>query len=74
MRHLFKFLPNCVKPLIVVGSIIIFDDWYCFPVGEAKGERLALEEFLLENNSFRTEEWKSYSTFGKSFFITSIEE
>jgi len=61
-----------IKPLIVKGSVLIFDDWYCFPVGEAKGERLALEEFLLENKAFTVEEWKSYSTFGKSFFITSI--
>jgi len=62
-----------IKPLIVKGSILIFDDWYCFPAGEAKGERLALEEFLLENDEFSVEEWKSYSTFGKSFFITSIK-
>ena len=60
-----------IKPLIVPGSILMFDDWYCFPVGEAKGERLALEEFLSDNEAFTVEEWKNYSTFGKSFFITN---
>ena len=60
-----------IKPLIVTGSILMFDDWYCFPAGKAKGERLALEEFLLNNEAFTIEEWKNYSTFGKSFFITS---
>ena len=60
-----------IKPLIVTGSILMFDDWYCFPVGEPKGERLALEEFLLDNDAFSVEEWKNYSTFGKSFFVTS---
>lgn len=67
-----KQVLEFVKPLILVGTILIFDDWFCFPAGESKGERLALEEFLLENDNFRVEEWKNYSTFGKSFFVTSI--
>lgn len=61
-----------IRPLLVKGSILIFDDWYCFPAGESKGEKLAMEEFLFKNEGFSLEEWKNYSTFGKSFFITSI--
>lgn len=60
-----------IKPLVVVGSILVFDDWYCFPPGESQGEKLALEEFLAANTGFKVEEWKNYSTFGKSFFVTS---
>lgn len=65
-------LLEFIKPLLVVGSILIFDDWYCFPPGTNKGEVRALKEFCLENPSFSVEEWKTYSTFGKSFFVTSL--
>lgn len=61
-----------IKPLLVVGSIIVFDDWYCFPPGKPLGERLAFEEFKKNNEGFDFEPWKSYSTFGKSFFVTKV--
>ena len=63
---------NFIKPLLVEGSVLIFDDYYCFPAGSNKGECKALNEFLENNKGFQVEEWKSYSSFGKSFFITSI--
>ncbi len=61
-----------IKPLMVVGTVIIFDDWYCFSPGENKGESRAFKEFCDSNPSFQIEEWKNYSTFGKSFFVTSL--
>ena len=61
-----------IKPLIVVGTVIVFDDWYCFPPGSNKGEMRAVKEFSAANPSFQLEEWKAYSTFGKSFFVTSL--
>ncbi len=67
-----KELLAFIKPLIVVGTVLIFDDWYCFAPGVNKGEMRALKEFLEEHPSFRVEEWKSYSTFGKSFFVTAL--
>ena len=62
-----------VKPLLCEGSVILFDDWYCFPVGMCKGEAKAFNEFLEENRNINVEEWKNYSTFGKSFFVTRID-
>jgi len=61
-----------IKPLLVVGTVLIFDDWYCFPPGSNKGETRAVKEFSAANPSFQLEEWKAYSTFGKSFFVTSL--
>ena len=61
-----------IKPLLVVGTVLIFDDWYCFPPGANKGEMKAVKEFSSANPSFQLEEWKAYSTFGKSFFVTSL--
>jgi len=60
---------NFLKPLMVEGTVILFDDWYCFPPGSNKGEKRALYEFLDNNPSFELEAWKAYSTFGKSFFV-----
>ncbi len=62
-----------IKPLLIPGSVLIFDDWYCFPAGSNLGESRALHEFLDENPSFKVIEWKSYSSFGKSFFVTEVE-
>ena len=61
-----------IKPLLVVGTVLIFDDWYCFPPGANKGEMRAVKEFTETNPDFKLEEWKAYSTFGKSFFVSSL--
>jgi O-methyltransferase len=61
-----------IKPLLVVGTVLIFDDWYCFPPGANKGEMRAVKEFTEANPDFKLEEWKAYSTFGKSFFVSSL--
>jgi len=61
-----------IKPLMVVGTVLIFDDWYCFAPGANKGEVRAVKEFCEANPPFRLEEWKAYSTFGKSFFVSVI--
>jgi hypothetical protein len=61
-----------IKPLMVVGTVLLFDDWYTFPPGANKGERRALQEFCAAYPEFAVEEWKNYSTFGKSFFVTSL--
>jgi hypothetical protein len=61
-----------IKPLLVQGTLLMFDDWYCFPGGISKGERLALEEFLADNVGIKVEPWKAYSTFGQSFFVSKL--
>ena len=61
-----------LKSLLVKGSVLVFDDWYAFPGGSFMGERKALNEFLEENPGFAIEPWKSYSTFGQSFFVSRI--
>ena len=57
---------------MVVGTVLTFDDWYAFPPGANKGEMRAVKEFCEANPSFAIQEWKSYSTFGKSFFVTAL--
>jgi O-methyltransferase len=59
-----------LKPLLVQGTLLVFDDWYAFPGGSLMGERRALTEFLADNPGFEVEPWKAYSTFGQSFFVS----
>jgi hypothetical protein len=61
-----------IKPLMVVGTVLIFDDWYCFAPGANKGEVRAVKEFCEVNPAFAIEKWKTYSTFGQSFFVTAL--
>ena len=63
---------NFLRPLLVQGTVILFDDWYCFPAGSLMGERRAFSEFLQENLNISVEPWKAYSTFGQSFFVTKV--
>lgn len=63
--ELFEFM----KPLLCDGSVVLFDDWYCFPYGTEGGEGLAMKDFLEKNADFKLVPWKAYSTFGQSFFI-----
>ena len=52
-----------------MSSVVLFDDWYCFPSGDEGGEGLAMTHFLNSNPQFKLVPWKSYSTFGQSFFV-----
>ena len=61
-----------VKKFLVSGTVILFDDWYCFPPGKEMGERKALNEFLRKYPEIELEEWKNYSTFGKSFLVKKV--
>ena len=63
--ELFEFM----EPLLCDGSLVLFDDWYCFPFGSEGGEGLAMKEFLEKNTHIKLIPWKSFSTFGQSFFI-----
>jgi hypothetical protein len=60
-----------LKPLLAVGTVILFDDYYCFPPDSEHGEMKALIEFEKSNPNYKFKEWKAYSTFGQSFFVTS---
>lgn len=64
-----KQVLEFIKPLIVSGTVILFDDYYAFPPDGKKGEMRAFKEFINENQNISVREWKAYSTFGQSFFI-----
>lgn len=67
-------LFDFIKPLLCDGTLVLFDDWYCYPKGTEGGEGLATRQFLEANTEFRLIPWKAYSTFGQSFFVEIVLE
>ncbi len=61
-----------IRPLLCNGTVLLFDDWYCFPPGKEMGELRAVNEFTRKYSNFKIQPWKAYSTFGQSFFVTSL--
>ncbi|MDC3175457.1 TylF/MycF family methyltransferase [Candidatus Pelagibacter sp.] len=60
---------NFLKKKIVSGSVLLFDDYYCYPVDQNLGQKKAIDEFLKENTNFELRKWKAFSSFGQSFFF-----
>ncbi len=46
-----------IKPFLQIGTIIVFDDWYCFHGNPNMGERKAFGEFLEENKELNFEKF-----------------
>jgi O-methyltransferase len=46
---------NFVRDFLQRGTVIVFDDWFCFHGDPGKGERLAWSEFLAANPRLRFE-------------------
>lgn len=47
-----KEVLNYIKPYLQEGTLILFDDWYCFKASKEQGEQRAFNEFLKENKNF----------------------
>jgi O-methyltransferase len=56
-----------VDPLLSNGSILIMDDWNAFDADEARGERLALQEFLRSHPNWHAQPWFQYGNYGQVF-------
>jgi O-methyltransferase len=63
-----------IYPHLRVGTVILVDDWYCYPTGEDKGLVRAFREFQEEHPELELSQWKNYSNFGRSFFVTSVSQ
>ena len=51
------------------GTIILFDDWYCFGDSEQHGERRAFTEFLEAHPEWTAERFQRFSRYGQSFLV-----
>jgi O-methyltransferase len=51
------------------GTIMLFDDWYCFGDSEQHGERRAFNEFLDAHPEWKAEPFQRSSRYGQSFLV-----
>jgi hypothetical protein len=58
-----------VLPLLQTGTIIAFDDFYCFNGDPDRGEQLAWREFLQRNPEIEPVSYLNFGWHGKSFII-----
>ena len=51
------------------GTVLIFDDWYCFRGNPNKGEQKAFREWLEKNPSITANEYQKFHWSGNSFIL-----
>jgi hypothetical protein len=51
------------------GTILMFDDWYCFRGNPGRGEQRAFREWLARNPSIRAVEYHRFGWQGNSFIL-----
>lgn len=64
---------NFITDIIVDGSIIIFDDWFCFKGDPERGEQKAFSEWLARNPNIKAIEYHRFGLFGNSFIIKKLK-
>lgn len=57
------------EPLMRQGTIINFDDWFCYEGRSDRGEQLAFHEFLEQHPKISATPFSTYSWHGKAFII-----
>jgi O-methyltransferase len=66
-RTVLRFMT----PLLQEGSILLFDDWFCFNASPQRGERRAVTEWLAEDSGgFTLERYAEYGWHGAAFIAT----
>jgi O-methyltransferase len=64
-----KTVLNFLATRIRQGTIVAFDDYFCYASDALSGERLACAEFLKENPNFHFSPYCQYSWGGMSFIV-----
>ena len=64
-----KTALNFIKPYLIEGAIIDFDDYYCYPTHN-QGEPQAFKEFLKENPDIIARPFFRYSSNGEVFTVS----
>lgn len=62
-----------IEDYIQDGTIVIFDDWFCYRGNPNKGEQRAFREWLEKNPSISVSQYQKYGAESNSFLIHKIE-
>ena len=60
---------NFITDYIETGTIILFDDWFCFKSDENRGEQRAVKEWLNKNPQIKLQEFHKFGWNGNSFIV-----
>ena len=58
-----------ITDYLVNGSVVVFDDWFCFKGSPEKGEQKAFKEWLLKNPDIKATKYHKFNWRGNSFII-----
>lgn len=58
-----------ITSYVADGTILIFDDWYCFRGRKDMGEQKAFSEWLSKNPKITAEQYKQFNWKGNSFIL-----
>lgn len=61
---------NFITDYLQNGTVLIFDDWFCFRGDPDRGEQKAFREWLERNPSIKPIEFRKYGWHGNSFIIS----
>lgn len=64
-----KYVLNRIEPTLQNGTLLLFDDYFCFKGDPDQGEARALKEFLAEHPHWDAIPYMTYSAFCKSFIM-----
>lgn len=58
-----------VLPILQDGTLLIFDDYFCFKGNPGFGERRAFQEFLERNPNIEVTDYAKFSSVGQAFIV-----
>lgn len=62
-----------LRPRLKHGMIVAFDDWFCWSPTEPSGERVALQEFVLDNPEWRFYRYRNIHWSGIAFVVERVD-
>ena len=58
-----------IRPLLQDGTVLLFDDWFCYRADPGKGQRRAVSEWLERFPEITLIEWRKFAIVGQSFIV-----
>jgi O-methyltransferase len=60
---------NFLTDIVATGSVVMFDDWFCFRADPNKGVQRAWREWLGRNQDITAQDFHLFGAYGKSFIL-----
>jgi O-methyltransferase len=67
------YVLEFIKDYLQNGTILVFDDWFCFRGDPGRGEQKAFKEWLQKNKKIECIEFQKFGWYGNSFIVRMKE-